>query len=88
MDNLPEELMKILKNGYGQGNTNTSKLTDIILESNPNLDPNRTKIEIVEALKWLVDNGQIEIVTLNWEFGDEFLYTYTTPKGLIEIVDN
>lgn len=85
MDNLAEQLMKILNTGHGQGNTNTSKLTEKILEANPDLDYNRTKIEIVEALRELCDNGKIQIITVNWEFGEEFLYTYSTSKGQIEL---
>ena len=78
MDNLEAELLKILSTGSGQGNSNTSKLTEKILESNPDLDYNRTKIDIVEALRELNDTGQIQIMTVNWELGEEFLYIYTS----------
>jgi len=78
MDNLEAELLKILSTGSGQGNSNTSKLTEKILESNPDLDYNRTKIEIVEALRELNDRGEIQIMTVNWELGEEFLYIYTS----------
>jgi len=88
MDNLAEELIKILKTDVGQGNSNTSKLTEKIIELNPKLDYNRTKIEIVNALRELNDNGQINIVTENWELGDEFLYLDSGAKSQIEIVDN
>lgn len=85
MDNLASELMKILRTEAGQGNSNTSKLTEKIIELNPDLDYNRTKIEIVEALRELFENGQIQIVTLNWEFGEEFLYTHSKSEGKIEL---
>ena len=44
MDNLGNELLKILKTEIGQGNSNTTKLTEKILESSPDLDYNRTKV--------------------------------------------
>jgi hypothetical protein len=88
MDNLAGELLKILKTDVGQGNSNTSKLTEKIIELNPELDYNRTKIEIVNALRELNDNGQINIMTENWELGDEFLYLDAGAKSQIEIVDN
>ena len=76
MDNLETELIKILCSGSGQGNTNTNKLTEKILESNPDLEYNKAKIEIVETLRELNDSGEIRIMTLNWELGEEFLYIY------------
>lgn len=85
MEDLGSELMKILRTEAGQGNSNTSKLTEKIVELNPELDYNRTKIEIVEALRELFNNGQIQIVTLNWELGEEFLYTHALSEGKIEL---
>ncbi len=85
MDNLASELMKVLRTEAGQGNSNTSKLTEKIIELNPELDYNRTKIEIVEVLRELFDNGQIQIVTLNWELGEEFLYTHAMSEDKIEL---
>jgi len=85
MDNLASELMKVLRTEAGQGNSNTSKLTEKIIELNPELDYNRTKIEIVEALGELFNNGQIQIVTLNWELGEEFLYTHSISEDKIEL---
>ena len=88
MDNLAGELLQILKTNVGQGNSNTTKLTEKILELHPDLDYNRTKIEIVDALRELSDNGQIQILTENWEFGDEFLYLDSRAKGQIDIVES
>jgi len=47
------------------------------VEENPELDYNQTKIKVVEALNDLKDKGQIQIMTINWELGDEFLYICT-----------
>jgi len=88
MIDLATELMKILRTKAGQGNSNTTVLTEKIVEANPDLDYNRTKIEVVEALRELNDNGQIQIMTINWELGDEFLYLDSVAKGHIDIVDN
>lgn len=76
MNKLETDLLKILCSGPGQGNTNTNKLTEKILESNPDLEYNKAKIEIVETLRELNDSGEIRIMTLNWELGEEFLYLY------------
>ena len=85
MDNLTIELLKILSTYAGQGNSNTSKLTEAILESNPDLDYNRTKVDVVEALRELSNNGQIQIMTVNWELGEEFLYLDSGTKDKIEL---
>jgi len=85
MNKWEAELLNIMCTGSGQGNTNTNELTEKVIESNPELEYNRTKIEVVEALKELNDRGKIQIMTLNWEFGEEFLYTYSTPEGQIEL---
>jgi hypothetical protein len=74
MDDLVSELLKILCTGLGQGNTNTEKLTKQILTLNPDRDFNQTKVEVVEALTELRDSGQIQIVTIGWELGQEFLF--------------
>ncbi len=76
MNKLETDLLKILCSGSGQGNTNTNKLTEKIIESNSELEYNKTKIEIVETLRELNDSGEIRILTLNWELGEEFLYVY------------
>ncbi|MCH7517476.1 MAG: hypothetical protein IH964_00405 [Candidatus Dadabacteria bacterium] len=76
MNKLETDLLKILCSGSGQGNTNTNKLTEKIIESNPELGYNKAKIEIVETLRELNDSGEIRIMTLNWELGEEFLYLY------------
>jgi len=76
MNKLETDLLKILCSGSGQGNTNTNKLTEKIIESNSELEYNKTKIEIVETLRELNDSGEIRIMTLNWELGEEFLYVY------------
>jgi hypothetical protein len=88
MIDLASELMKILRTKAGQGNSNTTVLTEKIIQANPDLDFNRTKIEVVEALRELNDNGHIQIMTINWELGDEFLYLDSGAKGQIDIVDN
>ena len=76
MNKLETDLLKILCSGSGQGNTNTNKLTEKIIESNPDLEYNKAKIEIVETLRELNNSGKIRIMTLNWELGEEFLYVY------------
>ena len=77
MNELPSELLKSLCTGVGQGHTNTDKLTKQMLLANPGGDYNRTKVEVVEALKELEESGQIQIVTVGWELGQEFLYICT-----------
>lgn len=77
MNKLEAEILKILCSGSGQGNTNTNKLTEIIVESNPELEYNRAKIEIVDTLKDLNTRSEIQIMTTNWELGEEFLYICT-----------
>ena len=86
MDNLVNELLKILKTPTGQGNSNTSKLTEKVIESNSDLDYNKTKIEVVEALGELHNSGQIQIMTVNWELGEEFLYLDSFTEGKIDLV--
>ena len=76
MNKLETDLLKILCSGSGQGNTNTNKLTEKILESNPDLEYNKAKIEIVETLRELNDSGEIRMMTLTCELGEEFLYVY------------
>lgn len=88
MIDLISEIMKILETKAGQGNSNTTVLTEKIIETHPDLDFNRTKIEVVEALRELNDKGLIQIMTINWELGDEFLYLDASAKGQIDIVDN
>ena len=88
MIDLTSEIMEILKTKAGQGNSNTTVLTEKIVQAHPDLDFNRTKIEVVEALRELNDNGLIQIMTINWELGDEFLYLDSSAKGQIDIVDN
>ncbi|MCL4245282.1 MAG: hypothetical protein KJ002_09155 [Candidatus Dadabacteria bacterium] len=78
MNELEMELLKhMCTGGAGQGNTNTEKLTRKIVESNPGLDYTDTKIRVVETLKDLRDKGHLQIITINWELGDEFLYICT-----------
>jgi len=74
MNKWETELLNILCAGAGQGNTNTNKLTEKVIETNPELEYNRAKIEIVETLKELSNRGEIQIMTTNWELGEEFLY--------------
>ncbi len=78
MNELEMELLKqMCTGGAGQGNTNTEKLTRKVIESNPGLAHTETKIKVVETLKDLHDKGHIQIITINWELGDEFLYICT-----------
>lgn len=86
MPDLTIEILNILSTNAGQGNSNTTKITEKIIELHPDLEYNRTKIEVVEALRELSDNGQIQIMTVNWEFGEEFLYLDSGSKDKIEIV--
>jgi hypothetical protein len=74
MTNLISELLLFLCTGLGEGNTNTDKLTKQILSLNPDMNYNRTKIEVVEALRELKETGQIQIITMGWELGEEFFY--------------
>jgi hypothetical protein len=74
MTDLKSELLIFLCTGLGEGNTNTDKLTKQILLLNPDIDYNRTKIEVVEALRELKETGQIQIITIGWELGEEFFY--------------
>lgn len=77
MNDLGAIILKILCGGVGQGNSNTDKLAKAIMESNPELDYNKTKIEVVESLRELSDRGEIQIMTMNWELGEEFFYVCT-----------
>lgn len=74
MNDLRSELLRILCTGLGEGNTNTEKLTRRILAENSDMDPGRTKAEIIETLRELKDEGEIQIVTMGWELGQEFLF--------------
>ncbi|MEM7008438.1 MAG: hypothetical protein AAF462_04815 [Thermodesulfobacteriota bacterium] len=86
MDNLAQEILEFLKTQAGQGNSNTSKITEKIIQLHPDLDYDRTKIDVVQTLRDLNDNGQIQIMTQNWEFGEEFLYLDSGTKDKIEIL--
>jgi len=57
-----------------KGNSNTDKLTKEVFKSNPDKDYNETKAEIVECLRELKASGQIQILTISWELGQEFLF--------------
>lgn len=74
MSDLASQVLKTLCTGLGEGNTNTDKLTNMILVSNSQRDYNSTKIQIVQCLKELNQSGQIQIVTTGWELGQEFFY--------------
>ncbi len=74
MSDLISEFLTALCTGLGEGNTNTDKLIRQILLSNPERDYNRTKIEVIETLRKLKETGQIQIITMGWEFGEEFFY--------------
>lgn len=74
MNDLESKLIELLCTGLGEGNSNTDKLTKEILKLNPDLDYNNTKIKVVDALGLLISKGHIQLMTVKWEFGDEFLY--------------
>ncbi|MCI0453891.1 MAG: hypothetical protein L0Y68_02710 [Candidatus Dadabacteria bacterium] len=71
---LTSELLTFLCTGLGEGNTNTDKLTKQVLLSYPDRDYNQTKMEVVEAIRELSDSGQIQIITMGWELGQEFFF--------------
>ena len=77
MSDLNSEILTILCKGWDQGNSNTDKITNRLIEANPELEYNATKIRVVEALKELNDSGELQIMTMNWELGDEFFYICT-----------
>ena len=77
MIEIESQLLNLLCMGSGQGNSNTDRLTQAIVDENPGLDYNQAKIKVVEGLNDLKDKGQIQIMTINWELGDEFLYICT-----------
>ena len=77
MSDLVSELVRFLCTGLGEGNTNTDKLTKYMVLSDPDRDYNQTKIDIVEALRELKNSGQIQIITIGWELGQEFFYICT-----------
>ena len=74
MTDLISKLHTFLCTGLGEGNTNTDKLTKQILLTDPDRNYTQTKIEIVEALREFKDSGQIQIITIGWELGEEFFY--------------
>ena len=74
MSELASQLLKTLCTGLGEGNTNTEKLTNKILEMDHQREFNSTKIEIVQCLKDLKESGEIQIITTGWELGQEFFY--------------
>jgi hypothetical protein len=77
MNDLQSEILMILCKGWDQGNSNTDAITNRLLEANPELGYIETKINVVEALKELRDRGELQIVTMNWELGEEFFYICT-----------
>jgi len=77
MNNINSDILKFLCTGLGEGNSNTTKITNHITEMNPELEFNEAKIKVVESLKDLVNNGELQIMTIKWEFGEEFLYVCT-----------
>ena len=77
MNDMETQILDLLCRGAGQGNSNTDRITQAIIEVNPELDFNQTKIKVVQTLNDLKDKGLIQIITINWELGDEFLYICT-----------
>ncbi len=77
MSDIVSELVTFLCTGLGEGNSNTDKLTKQILLLNPDRNYNQTKGEVVGALRELKDSGQIQIITVGWELGQEFFYICT-----------
>jgi len=74
MSDIMSEMLTLLCTGLGEGNTNTDKLTKQLVLSNPDRDYNKTKLEVLDAIKELKDSGQIQIITVGWELGQEFFY--------------
>ncbi len=74
MSDIISEMLILLCTGLGEGNTNTDKLTKQLVLSNPDRDYNKTKLEVLDTLKELKDSGQIQIITVGWELGQEFFY--------------
>lgn len=77
MYNLNSDILKFLCTGLGEGNSNTTKITKHVVEIHPELEFNEAKIRVVESLKELINNGELQIMTIKWEFGEEFLYVCT-----------
>lgn len=77
MSDLSNEILHLLCKTWDQGNSNTDKITNRLLEADPEREYIKTKIDVVESLKFLVGRGQIQIMTMNWELGEEFFYVCT-----------
>ena len=77
MSDLQSEILMILCKGWDQGNSNTDKITNRLLEADPERQYIETKVKVVETLKELCDKGELQIMTMNWELGDEFFYICT-----------
>ena len=77
MSELNTEILHLLCKTWDQGNSNTTKLTEKLIEANPDRDFGETKANVVQALRELTERGEIQIMTLNWELGEEFFYVCT-----------
>jgi len=77
MSEMGSQILNILCKGSGQGNSNTDKLAKELIKLSPDLDYTQMKIQVVEELKELTDMGELQIMTINWELGEEFLYVCT-----------
>lgn len=81
MSELQSEILMLLCKGWDQGNSNTDTITNRLIEANPERAYIETKINVVEALKELRDRGELQIMTMNWELGEEFFYVCTNRIG-------
>ncbi len=77
MTNIEQQILEYLCTGLGEGNSNTNKITKHIVELNPDLKYNEAKVMVVEGLHNLISRGELQILTIKWEFGEEFLYICT-----------
>ena len=77
MSDLHSEILILLCKGWDQGNSNTDTVTKRLLEADPGRDYNETKANVVQTLRELQESGAIQIMTMNWELGEEFFYVCT-----------
>lgn len=74
MNDIENDLLKIMCTGLGEGNSNIGKLSSQLAASYPERAIDDIKKEIVEVLRELVASGQMQIITNGWEIGYEFFY--------------
>ena len=77
MSDIHTEILHILCKGWDQGNSNTDTITKKLVDAKPERDYDQTKANVVQSLKELQDSGELQIMTMNWELGEEFFYVCT-----------